>query len=333
LFLIAATSSAPLQVRGSPDVDNWIATRVLVIDEISMVSARLWSSLAYVARYIRPPRNAPFGGLQLIVCGDFFQLPPIGDGERPCFEAPEFRECFSEPYGASIVLRHIYRQTDQSFLTLLAEVRLGRVSDEHLRSINERCCRPLSVQDGIIATRMFPLNRDVDAINSQRLDELNAVSVVYHCEDTLRLLQDDGSERANAAKALGSAHPLFGSVAFASQVTLKVGAQVMLLCNLSEQLGLVNGSRGVVVGYKPWELAKQHERNDLMCAFRARHPTIPVVKVAGRRSSVRLFNNVPRTHSLPRWPSPSMWSHASKRPTPGMHKRCACRFHWRLPGQ
>jgi ATP-dependent DNA helicase PIF1 len=186
----------------------------------------------------------------------------------------------SPPAGQSIVLRRIYRQTDGAFLNLLGEIRIGRVTDERLRYLNERCCRALSSQDGIVATRLFPLNRDVDAINAQRLAELPAREVQYKCEDCLHVMLDEGSEQARKAQALASDHPLFGSVGLAPLLTLKVGAQVMLLCNLSEQMGLVNGSRGVVVGFKPWQLPKQHERNALMKAFFARYAEIPVVKFA-----------------------------------------------------
>ena len=76
---------------------RWKETEILVIDEISMVSAELFDKLSFIGSRVRgDPR--PFGGLQLILCGDFFQLPPIGVGSRThfCFESKNWNTIFGE---------------------------------------------------------------------------------------------------------------------------------------------------------------------------------------------------------------------------------------------
>lgn len=278
------------KVKNSPDQGNWISTRTLVIDEISLVSTDLWTALSYIAVRMRgvAGQGKPWGGIQLVVCGDFHQLPPVvvaGNEARPrwAFQAPEWQECFSAPWGSSVLLRQIYRQTDQQFLNILAEMRVGNVRPETLDLLNARCCRPLSVQDGILATKLFPLNRDVDEINKMRLAELPGQERVFEAADRLDVLNDDGSDAAIAAQTMGSSHPLFNSIRMQQSVALKVGAQVMLLWNVNEQLGLVNGARGILVGFKQWAPPKtpqqqQQQQLSMIPQWASGNREIPLVK-------------------------------------------------------
>ncbi|KAK8821276.1 hypothetical protein WA538_005903 [Blastocystis sp. DL] len=111
-------------------VDRWQTCEVLVIDEISMLDGALFDTLEYIARVIRN-NDHPFGGIQVVLCGDFFQLPPVGldeDGVKYCFEARWWRSVVevgpreSSPKKA-IVLKRVFRQKDESLQRLLHEVR------------------------------------------------------------------------------------------------------------------------------------------------------------------------------------------------------------------
>lgn len=241
------------RVKGSQDgVANWSTTKTLVIDEISLVSAELvtpepgvqiffahvfffvlqWGLLCYVGGLMRKRVGGgkPFGGIQLVVCGDFHQLPPVGEGSNVplrAFECPEWTQCFEPPLGASVVLHRIYRQTDSAFLRILSDVRTATLSADALRHLNQTCCRPLSVQDGIEATKVFPLKRDVASLNEERLAGLPAPPKIFTALDRLEVI-DDGTNDAERMRALKSRHPLFNSIIMAETVTLKEGAQVML---------------------------------------------------------------------------------------------------------
>ncbi|XP_047718411.1 ATP-dependent DNA helicase PIF1 isoform X6 [Prionailurus viverrinus] len=103
---------------------GWLNCQRLVIDEISMVEADLFDKLEAVARAIRQ-QNKPFGGIQLIICGDFLQLPPVTKGSQPpkfCFQAKSWRRCVP----VTLELTEVWRQADQTFISLLQAVRLGR---------------------------------------------------------------------------------------------------------------------------------------------------------------------------------------------------------------
>ena len=93
---------------------------MLVIDEISMLSASLFDTLAYIAQRIRSCM-LPFGGLQLVLCGDFFQLPPV-KAQRLCFQSERFQHCVKR----KIVLKQNFRQKDSKLITILNQIRTGR---------------------------------------------------------------------------------------------------------------------------------------------------------------------------------------------------------------
>jgi ATP-dependent DNA helicase PIF1 len=228
-------------------------TDVLIIDECSMLSSDLLETLDMVVRAVR--RNGecfdkPFGGMQVIAFGDFFQLPPVyrNDGShdrswRPfCFDSPVWSELgLSENI---IELQEVQRQNHEDFIKLLNKVRNGVVEPRDIRDLNEKCLvgpnNPLP-NDGILPTRLYVLNRDVDSENSTRLWELDGEEEVFLASDHWREYMPKGtteSEKKKMKEALAMQMP--------DELSLKVGAQVMLTRNKDLDKNLVNGSRGVV---------------------------------------------------------------------------------------
>jgi ATP-dependent DNA helicase PIF1 len=110
---------------------RWTSTQILIIDEISMLTSELFEKLDIIGRILRK-QDKPWGGLQLILCGDYFQLPPVIKGlsgesltaGRFAFESPKW----SESKFVSVCLEKIERQTDPVFQTILNECRMGRPS-------------------------------------------------------------------------------------------------------------------------------------------------------------------------------------------------------------
>ncbi|MBP7832976.1 MAG: AAA family ATPase, partial [Candidatus Levybacteria bacterium] len=118
---------------------------VIIIDEISMVRADLFDALDRFLRINGTDKNLPFGGVQIIVVGDLFQLPPIVTREEQhvfheFFESPYFFSsyAFSQGKFSVIELTHIYRQKDEAYISLLNKIRVGEVSVSDLELINER---------------------------------------------------------------------------------------------------------------------------------------------------------------------------------------------------
>lgn len=113
-----------------PTVSIWRKCKHLIIDEISMVDGGFFEKIEHVARIVR--RNEkPFGGIQLILCGDFFQLPPIS---RPKFgetKAPPPRFCFKTKAWedcrlTTFELKRVHRQNDEGFISILNKIRIGK---------------------------------------------------------------------------------------------------------------------------------------------------------------------------------------------------------------
>ncbi|XP_041942587.1 ATP-dependent DNA helicase PIF1 isoform X1 [Alosa sapidissima] len=213
-------------------VQNWLSCRHLIIDEISMVDAQFFDKLEAIARSIRRSTE-PFGGIQVIVCGDFFQLPPVGKGkDKPqfCFQARSWKKCIQ----LNMELKEVRRQTDQAFISLLQAVRVGRVTTEITSKLIMSANHNIE-RDGILATRLCTHKDDVELTNENKLQQLPGTLHQFEAVDS----------NPNMLRTL-DAQSQIGNL-----LQLKVGAQVMLTKNLDVQRGLVNGARGVVLDFQP----------------------------------------------------------------------------------
>jgi hypothetical protein len=203
-------------------------SKVLVIDEISMAKADLIEKLDIVCQYIRN-NEKPFGGIQIIFVGDFLQLPPVFnkfERESFAFESPAWKT--AKIY--TIHLDEIVRQHDQpKFAQFLNEVRLGTCKDF---SILDECVGREFPDDGIKPVKIFCKNIDVDKFNQEELNKITSPSRRYYSID-------EGGDKWKQFFDKNCRAPAI--------LELKVGAQVMLLKNVSVDEGLVNGSVGVVV--------------------------------------------------------------------------------------
>ncbi|KAI1236738.1 hypothetical protein IHE44_0014991 [Lamprotornis superbus] len=235
-FAGIGSGKAPLeqciQLAERPGVrQHWLACQHLIIDEISMVDGKFFDKLEAVARAVRK-RDEPFGGIQLIICGDFLQLPPVckaNEETKFCFQAKSWRKCIH----INMELTEVRRQTDKTFVSLLSAIRLGRCTEEVTRQLMQTATHR-SECDGILATRLCTHKDDVEVTNERRLQQLPGEVYVFEALDSDPML----------VKLIDAQCPVGG------RVELKLGAQVMLAKNLDVSQGLVNGARGVVVGFE-----------------------------------------------------------------------------------
>ncbi|XP_041133433.1 ATP-dependent DNA helicase PIF1-like [Polyodon spathula] len=235
-FAGIGSGSAPLEqcleLALRPGVlQHWTSCRHLIIDEVSMVEGEFFDKLEAIARSIRRS-SEPFGGIQLIVCGDFLQLPPVTKGKEKikfCFQSRSWRKCIH----VNMELTEVRRQTDKTFISLLQAVRLGRVTEEDTAQLMRTTYHKIE-KDGILATRLCTHKDDVELTNEKKLQQLPGESRIFEALDSDPQL----------VKMIDAQSPV-GRV-----LQLKVGAQVMLTKNLEVQKGLVNGARGVVVGFE-----------------------------------------------------------------------------------
>ena len=221
-----------------PVKKRWKKTEVLVIDEISMMTPDLLELMDGIAKSLRNNQK-PMGGIQVVFVGDFLQLPPVAKGGNVkfAFESAVWWELIKH----TIQLKRIFRQEDPTFQRILDEARIGELSPSSLATLKSRCDLSWD-NEPIQPTLLFTRNADVDSINNTNLAEL------------------DGEPHKYIAKTLPHGHPvadvakvvekLDKDANYVVELTLKVGAQVMLITNLDQEKGLVNGSRGVVTGFR-----------------------------------------------------------------------------------
>jgi ATP-dependent exoDNAse (exonuclease V) alpha subunit len=204
--------------------------RVLIIDEISMLHRRQLELVNEVLQYFKM-NQLPFGGIQVVVSGDFFQLPPIGHSH----ESNKDKFAFMSPVWlqAGFVVCYLseqYRQNQDALHELLNEIRSGRVSEYRYLQLKDASKIQLNT---IEPTRLYTHNYDVDLINKEELAKLNTSSTYFTAE--LK-----GNE-----KLLDT---LKKSVLSPERLELKIGARVMFVKNNPEK-GIVNGSLGEVVDF------------------------------------------------------------------------------------
>jgi ATP-dependent exoDNAse (exonuclease V) alpha subunit len=205
------------------------AADVLVIDEVSMLHGTRLNMVNQVAKRLRKS-DKPFGGLQVILVGDLFQLPPISRGSSDV-DFVHLSEAWEELQPKICYLTEQHRQIGDSLLDLLEAMRRGEVNELHEAGLQERL-REKRPGDQVV-TRLYSHNMDVDSINQKHLAALTNESKKY-------TMQTSGA----AAKI----EQLQKSVLAPEQLELKTGAEVMFVANDFAK-GFVNGSRGRVVDF------------------------------------------------------------------------------------
>lgn len=238
----------PWQTQGTglTAVERWQECQVLVIDEISMIDGQLFDKLEFIARKLRASEQ-PFGGLQLVICGDFLQLPPVPemDGRTSlpipatfAFASQMWMQCMGRP----MFLRQVFRQKDHVFVDLLNSLRLGNVTAEIALAIR-RLERRVEYADGIEPTDLVPTRNQASAINRQKLKELPAPPHKFIGTDRR------GLDRHGKPIPDQIYEKIIDRIAAPKAISLKKGAQVMLIKNLVQGV-LVNGTIGLVLDFK-----------------------------------------------------------------------------------
>lgn len=237
-----------VRIRRSPKaMRHWLCTDLLIIDEVSMLTAELLDKLNQLAKKLRSNQK-PFGGIQVMFVGDFYQLPPVNKTDEKTIFAFE-SDAWKEIIHTSIELTIIQRQKDKIFQSILTEARFGQLSKESCEILKTRQNLEWR-QNKIKPTLLFPRRSEVDMINEANLRSLQGKRYHYNA----RLLYDGlipenfNETDENFVRALKQYD---NDAPYLVELELALNAQVMLIANMDMNLGLVNGSRGVVTGFCP----------------------------------------------------------------------------------
>jgi ATP-dependent DNA helicase PIF1 len=214
----------------------------LIIDEVSMMTPDLLDKLDLIGRGIRKATaKLPFGGLQVILVGDIYQLPPVNNNDLAfIFEAKIWKEVIKD----IVTLNTIHRQSDSVFLKVLQEAREGNLSEESIAILETRRNNKWKKLE-IKPTLLFTRRADVEQINMAQLKKCQGPDVTFKA----RTVYSVGafSMHASEQEKMYNIERMDKNGAYVPELTLRVGAQVMLGTNkYSDEYGLVNGSRGVI---------------------------------------------------------------------------------------
>lgn len=206
-----------------------IGTKVLIIDEVSMIHANKLDLVDKICRIFRNI-DLPFGGIQVIFCGDFFQLPPVGDQtigtdyifKSYIWKSMDLHICY---------LDQQHRQKEQSYLQILNAIRRNHMDDETLSLLIKRIGHPIS--SSVAIPKLYTHNVDVDTINLQELEKIQEQAQVYE-------MKSNGLPNLVDMMKKSCLSP--------EKLILKKGATVMFVRN-NLKVGFVNGTIGKVINF------------------------------------------------------------------------------------
>ena len=230
--------------ENSPIKKEILATDVLIIDEISMLHDYRLDMIDQVCRVARNQPDKPFGGLQVVLSGDFFQLPPVRGREEMDSKFVVHSEAWQELQPAVCYLSEQYRQIQGNDLTgILNALRDNTLNESHIQKLKSR---QLPKPDGLELTELHCHNRDIDQINQDKLEKLPNKPYVFK------------GEKNDLSKDKRLVDQLVRNCLALEELHLKKGALVMFIKNDSEGR-YINGTLGQIIGFQTagrWPVVK-----------------------------------------------------------------------------
>ena len=208
---------------------------LIIIDEISMVRADIIDFIDKVLRIYNRNMREPFGGKQLLLVGDIYQLEPVIKEDERQLLRPFYPSCFffdahvfREMQLIAVELRKVYRQRDAQFISLLDHIRTSHVSDSDLRLLNARVNAEIGTEEGRLSITLSGRRDTVDYINEKQLNTLPDEPTIFYGH-----IEGEFPE---------------SSLPTPIELEVKTGAQVLFIKNDKERRW-VNGMLGTIIGF------------------------------------------------------------------------------------
>ena len=234
----------------------WKKIKILIVDEVSMMSKKIFEICDHIARVLRN-NDKPFGGIQIIFTGDFFQLPPVGgDSDENsnlfAFQSDKWFDLFT--LKNNIQLTTMFRQQDPVYIDILLQIRKGEITAEAIDILKPFVKRPIECI--ATPTKLFSVRSKVEYVNNAMFQKLEASEVSYESiEKTDATLYVDNNKAIETetllkCKSLNGTETLIELESISKNVEktikLKKGANVMCTFNINLESGICNGSQGVI---------------------------------------------------------------------------------------
>jgi len=229
------TDDKPLHKQA---IQRWKQIHILIVDEVSMLSLSLFEKLNNLGKSIRNSTR-PFGGIQLLFCGDFYQLPPVNDAF--CFESELWNSTFT-----TIQLIKNFRQQDLTFHTILAELRKGKLTKQSYTILKERVGLPYPAN----ITQLVSTRLKADSINQQFYTGLSGLEHTYKLEQhtELEMTEIETKIRRNFTSSQIDYELRQLRKNMCEFISLKIGSVVMCIINI-KNTSICNGSQGVIIDF------------------------------------------------------------------------------------
>jgi ATP-dependent DNA helicase PIF1 len=232
---------------------NWENTDILIIDEISMMSCKLFELLNKIGQVIRSNKK-PFGGIQIIFSGDFFQLPPVKETIF-CFES----ELFNNTFDKIINLTKVFRQNDNTYKKLLLNMRKGLISKKSIELLNSKMIDENFDKNTTNITRLVPTKNKALEINSYFINNIKDKKYIYkrtykENSENLSKIEKIKLGLMSEIEKESEYNYIKESTLTEENLVLKKCAYVMCIANLDLGLGIANGTTGIVVDFTPEKL-------------------------------------------------------------------------------
>ena len=235
----------------------WKNTDILIVDEVSMLSLKLFNTLNEIGKSVRG-NFKPFGGIQMIFSGDFFQLPPVGDRDDPdtqrfCFESEEWNSVFHRDN--QIQLIKIFRQTDEIYYTILNQIREGKIKRKSNDLLLQYVGRSFDSKLVAEPTKLYPTRNKVENINNTKM----ALLCGEEREFKIKYIKDFEMTKTDRIKRFEFTEKdiqveldfLSNNLICEKEMKLKIGSQVMCIVNIQSDSGIeiCNGSQGIITDF------------------------------------------------------------------------------------
>jgi ATP-dependent DNA helicase PIF1 len=244
-------------------VERLIYTDVLVIDEISMMSAALFEKLNHICKHFKKSKKF-FGGIQLILTGDFLQLQPIFNQNKMISNEPEdtrllvesdvYLKQFNMKNKNIIILKDNFRQHgDESYMNLLLRLRVNKHTKDDIKLLKDKCKNYLNElaefnKKKIIPIHLVSSNKKAQIINESNLKKLPEPSYNYKATFKTSYITSQNKDIIDILKKeLETQLNQKGLI----ELQLKKNTRVMLIKNLDVSIGLINGSVGTIIDFTP----------------------------------------------------------------------------------
>lgn len=239
---------------------NWKNIKILIVDEVSMMSKKIFNILERTARLIRG-NNEPFGGIQVIFSADFYQLPPVPTPNEPetgefCFESDRWNVVF--PWKNHIELKTMFRQSDPLYIEILSQIRRGSLSPENIDVLKKYVKRPEPIN---IVTKLFPLRTRADYVNKLMFDKIDEPITEFKLQtnrkcityvETGKPIDTYTLEQCMSLTPLEidyELEQLIANTPCIEKLELKRDSIVMYTANIDMENGICNGSQGIILDF------------------------------------------------------------------------------------